>query len=179
MLLHLHRQSVLALALTACALLPLPIVESCGGSGGSPASTTGTGGAGGTTSSSFFVTGAGGSTPDACSGPDAGESDGGTGCDGIEGGVTYEQAGAILAGCTGEICHGPWTHDTVVGVPATQCCDGRFLVQPGNAAASYLIDKASGHDMCQGARMPFDLPPLPDAETLTLVQWICEGAPGP
>jgi hypothetical protein len=180
MLPPLHRRSVVALALAACTILPLPLIESCGSGG--PASTTGavgTGGAGGTSSGLFITAGAGGSVPDACSGPDATDvGDGSTGCEGIEGGVTYQQAGAVLAGCTGEICHGAWTHDTVVGVPATQCCDGRFLVQPGNAAQSYLLDKVEGHDICQGVRMPFDLPPLTNTDTLTLVQWICEGAPG-
>jgi len=178
----LNRRSVVALALAACGVLPLPMVESCTGSGGSPASgsggAAGTGGTGGG-GSGLMVDAGGGLFPDACSGPDASNvGDGSTGCEGVEGGVTYQQAGAILSGCTGEICHGPPTHDSIVGVPAYECCDGRAIVQPGNAAQSYLLDKIEGHDMCQGVPMPFEQPPLSDADTLTLLRWICEGAPG-
>jgi hypothetical protein len=179
----LYRRSVLALGFAACCGLPLQIAASCSGGGGSPATTLGaggTGGAGGGTSGTFSFDAGGGLLPDGCSGPDASDGgDGSTGCEGLEGGVTYAQVKPIFANCSGEICHGSWTHDNAVGVVATECCDGRFLVQPGNAAQSYILDKIGNHDTCQGTQMP---PPplsqLSDADVLTLRRWICEGAPG-
>ncbi len=92
--------------------------------------------------------------------------------------MTYAQVTSILSNCTGEICHGVPTRDAMVDLPAYECCDGRFLVQPGNAAQSYLLDKVGGHDICEGAQMPFQGTPLSAADMLTLTAWVCEGAPG-
>ncbi len=119
-------------------------------------------------------------SPDGCGGPpasDGGDADGATGCEGIEAGVTYKEVGAVFAGCQGEACHGSPTHDATVDVAAYECCDGRLLVDPGNAAQSYLLDKVEGHDLCQGSQMPWMQPPLSAADQLTIRQWICEGAP--
>jgi hypothetical protein len=152
--------------------------SSAGGAGMGGALGTGTGG-GSTGPGLFGDSGLGGASADGCGGPaaDAGDGDGSTGCEGIEGGVTYKEVGTVLAGCQGETCHGAPTHDMVVGVAAYECCDGRLLVDPGNAAQSYLLDKVEGHDLCQGDRMPWMLPPLSDADLLTIRRWICEGAP--
>jgi hypothetical protein len=153
--------------------------------GGCQGGSTGAGGAqttgsGGSTGLGFFD--AGGiawSLPDGCGGPPASDAavDGPTGCEGIEAGVTYEEVGMILAGCQGEGCHASPTAAELVGVVAEECCDGRFLVSPGNAAQSYLLDKVEGQSLCYPGRMPLNQTPLSDAQILTLRRWICEGAP--
>jgi hypothetical protein len=108
-------------------------------------------------------------------GPSA--SDGGTGCEGIEGGVTVQAAEAVLSGCTGAGCHAAPVLASLVGAPVGDCNDGRDFVKPGNAAQSYLLDKIEGHDCCFGPRMPPNGPYLSDADALTVRRWICEGAP--
>ena len=147
-----------------------------GAAGGAPA---------GTGAGISFVSGVGGSMqscPDAGP-PDAGGEGGGdasNGCEGLEGGVSYaSDVVHIFEGCTGEACHSApsSSHVTTVGVPAYECCNQRLVIDPGNAAQSYLLDKLEGHDLCQGVRMPFGLPPLPADEILTIRRWICEGAP--
>jgi hypothetical protein len=115
-----------------------------------------------------------GGTTGGC-GPSA--NDGGTGSDGIEGGVTLKAAQAIVGGCTGEGCHQPPDLASLVGKTVTDCSDGRDYVMPGNAAQSYLLDKIEGHDCCVGGRMPPNGPYLSDADVLTIRRWICEGAP--
>jgi hypothetical protein len=162
--------------LLASIALPAVALTSCGdrqgtsaGTGGSP---SGAGGGGGL----LWSDDAG--IPDAsmsCS--DAG--DGSTGCEGIEGGATYTNDVALILGqnCNGELCHPPPVYDTLVGVVATECCDGRLVVAPGNAAQSYLLDKLEGHDLCAGGRMPLAKPPLADEDVLTVRRWICAGAP--
>ena len=84
--------------------------------------------------------------------------------------------------CVGSGCHGyngaQSAYDTLVNVPATRdlCNPGMLLVDPGNVAGSYLINKLTGEGMCPGtARMPPD--PLPDAQIQLVVEWICSGAP--
>ena len=64
----------------------------------------------------------------------------------------------------------------MVGVPAQQCGDGRDLVSSGDPAASYLMDKLLGTNMCFGSRMPKQTS-LSDAEIATISNWICIGAP--
>ena len=162
----------------------LPLAGSCqGGSGAAAGTTTATGtGAGGSTDVGLFDAGGTAWTvPDGCAGPppNDGGDDGPTGCEGIEAGVTYKEVSAILAGCQGEGCHPSPGRADLVDKVALECCDGRLLVQPGNAARSYLLDKVEGHDVCQGGRMPLNQTPLPDTDALTLRRWICDGAPGP
>ncbi len=82
---------------------------------------------------------------------------------------------------TGEICHqgawdGPNAAEFLVGIRASECCDGRELVQPGNPARSYLIEKLRGVDLCTGVQMPAG-GTLPSEDLATLEDWICEGAP--
>jgi len=171
-----------ALALVGACSLPLSLLGSCngggatGGSGG--AQTTATGGSTGV--GLFDAGGTAWLVPDGCAGPPASDAayDGPTGCEGIEAGVTYQEVGMILAGCQGENCHGSPTHDDLVDIVASECCDGRLLVDPGNAALSYLMDKVEGQNLCYATQMPLDKPPLSDADLLTIRRWICEGAPG-
>ena len=104
--------------------------------------------------------------------------DASTGCEGIEGGVDYTTQVAPIVGCTGELCHSPWTAATLVNQRAAECCDGRSLVMPGNAAESYLIDKVTGTNLCAGGQMPLFSTPLADAQVQTLsCAGFCEGAP--
>jgi hypothetical protein len=106
--------------------------------------------------------------------------DASTGCEGLEGGIDYatQVAPILLSSCGGELCHARWTAATLVNRPATECCDGRLLTAPGNAAQSYMLNKVTGQDLCAGSQMPFGGPYLPDADILTLQRWVCEGAPG-
>src|SRR5439155_13272842 len=45
----------------------------------------------------------------------------------------------VFAGCSGELCHAPWTYGTTVGITSTECCDRRKIVDPGNPEGSYLL----------------------------------------
>lgn len=172
--------------LTLGAFLPVTVIANCQGGGGAPVASTSSsaassGGSGGSTVFFFDAGALGGMPPDGgCSDAATDASlDAPTGCEGIEGGVTWEEVGAILSGCQGEVCHSAPTYASTVDQPASECCNDRLLVDPGNAANSYLFDKVEGQDLCFGARMPFGEPPLPDVEILTIRRWICEGAPGP
>lgn len=88
----------------------------------------------------------------------------------------------IFTRCGGEVCHSnTWgsgdPYPYIVRVPATECCDGRLRIAPGDPAASYVIQKLTGQHLCRGSRMPLDQVPLSDAEIQTLSDWICLGAP--
>jgi hypothetical protein len=165
-----------SLLLLGCGTLASAILASCqgggtGGNGGAATQSTTTGmGAGGSTGA--LIVGSGGAM--VC-GPSA--NDGGTGCEGLEGGVTLAAAQAILGGCTGEGCHLVPDLKSLVGHPVADCTDGRDYIQAGNAAKSYILDKIEGHDCCVGGRMPPNGNYLSDADTLTIRRWICEGAP--
>ena len=93
--------------------------------------------------------------------------------------MTFTQVhAAVFHACFGEICHPPFdTQESLVGVIATECCDGRFLAAPGNAARSYVVDKIEGHDLCLNTRMPLGGPYLSESDTLLVRRWICTGAP--
>lgn len=85
------------------------------------------------------------------------------------------------ANCSGEVCHnGTWgggrAYESLVGVRASECCDGRKLVLPGNPNLSYVVQKLKGIDLCAGGRMPFNRQ-IADGDVATLTDWICEGAP--
>jgi hypothetical protein len=82
--------------------------------------------------------------------------------------------------CTGEICHegtwgGPSAIEYLVGVPATECCDGRKRVAPGAPSQSYVVQKLRGVDLCAGRPMPLS-GTITASEIQTLEDWICEGA---
>jgi hypothetical protein len=174
---HVQRRSIVVLpALAFCVSLPLPLIASCQSSMSGNTTSSGGGGSGGSTFA--FASGTtGGTAPDGGCSDAAIDTGSPTGCEGIEGGVPYSAVSAIFTGCQGEDCHGAPTAQSTVDVAAYECCDGRLLVDPGNAVNSYLFDKIEGQDLCYGARMPFAEPPLSDADMLTIREWICEGAP--
>jgi hypothetical protein len=110
-----------------------------------------------------------GGPPDAT--PEAGACDASTA-------VSFDtQIRPLLSTCGGEFCHAVWTYDSLVGKIATECCDGRMLVAPGDPDHSYLLDKLRGHGMCRGSRMPAGGVPLAPDQIQTISDWICEGAP--
>ncbi len=92
------------------------------------------------------------------------------------------------ANCTGNGCHsGQFPKEDLdlspgksrallVGIAAAQCNDGRLRVKPGNPETSYLVDKVTAIDMCNGSPMPKN-GMLTATELVTLTNWICEGAP--
>ncbi len=82
----------------------------------------------------------------------------------------------ILAQCSGEVCHAPWSFDTTVDKPSTACCDRRWLVAPGQPSASHLIQAVLGVAACV-PQMPLDEGSLAQADLDTLIAWVCEGAP--
>ncbi|MBL9023044.1 MAG: hypothetical protein JNL21_12650 [Myxococcales bacterium] len=82
----------------------------------------------------------------------------------------------LLAGCAGELCHGPIAAKDLVGVPSSECGD-QLLVEVGHPESSYLVSKLRGQRMCCGERMPPNAPPLSDSATAAIVAWICQGAP--
>lgn len=81
----------------------------------------------------------------------------------------------VLGMCTGEICHAPWRYDTMVGRHSTACCDGRWLVAPGQPSASHIIQAVRGAGACV-PQMPLDEGTLADADIAKLVAWVCQGA---
>ena len=99
-----------------------------------------------------------------------------TGCTGMEPVVSFaKDVGPIFAGCSGEICHIGWKWQTTVNQPSKECCDGRKIVTPFDANASYLVDKIEDHDLCAGSPMPLN-GTISSAKVATIVAWICEGA---
>lgn len=99
------------------------------------------------------------------------------------------QAATFTPSCTGSGCHSKvgqrspaegvdlstaaLSHQTLVGKASS--CGGKALVAPGDIAASYLMNKLTGLDMCSGSRMPKGAG-LPDAEIDGVRNWICNGA---
>lgn len=93
----------------------------------------------------------------------------------------------LTASCAGAGCHkgvnpqagldlsAGKSYASMVDVEASQCKDGRKRVLPGDPAASYLVDKMMGVDLCFGTGMP-KLGSLPTAELETVANWICAGA---
>ena len=65
----------------------------------------------------------------------------------------------------------------LVNVAASQCKDGRKRVVPGSPSTSYLVQKLTGVNLCSGTQMPKAGQGLPAAQTQTIVNWICGGAP--
>lgn len=187
----LRARSRLAPACAAPFLVIAIVIASCGGGGGGTGGSTATSAgrsvasaASGTGGGGFFVdAGADDGMADGCTPVDAGSvADASTGCEGLAPGVHFgADLGPILTqSCNGDSCHVVPTYGSLVGdggIRAFECCDGRLLVAPGNAARSYLMDKITGHHLCSGGRMPLAQPPLSDADMLTIRRWICEGAP--
>jgi hypothetical protein len=189
------RSVAAAVVLAAAACVPIVGVGSCGGGGaagmtGTTTASTAAGGAttttsaGGANTTSTFVipsSGGGGSTM-TCGGPDAAPDvgpDAPTGCEGVDGGgVTFADVAPIFGGACNIECHTPWEPQSLVNIPAYECCDGLPLVTPGNPNESYLMDKLEGHALCQGHRMPLSGPPYLTDDQIAIVRaWICAGAP--
>jgi CHRD domain/Bacterial Ig domain len=63
----------------------------------------------------------------------------------------------------------------IVNVPSIEV-SGLDRVKPGDPTNSYVVQKLEG-TAAVGARMPFGLPPLPQAEIDQLKAWIAAGAP--
>lgn len=67
------------------------------------------------------------------------------------------------------------SYGALVGVPSSEV-PGLLRVEPGEPGNSYLVQKLEGR-AAVGARMPLDLPALPDATIEVIRQWITAGAP--
>jgi hypothetical protein len=113
--------------------------------------------------------------------------DGSCGCDPT--GASFAEVSAVLtANCAGAGCHSGvrpreglslQAGDIVselVGVTASQCRDGRKLVEPGAPEASYLMHKLLGQSLCSGSQMPKAGQSLSAAEVAAIGAWICAGA---
>lgn len=64
----------------------------------------------------------------------------------------------------------------LVGVPASQNCNGQMRVAAGSAVDSYVVNKLTNTDICP---MTKKMPPsstLPDASKQKIIDWICQGA---
>lgn len=136
------------------------------------------------------------SDPDHCGGCDVRCGPGQTCMDGSctcgDASASFDDVVAILAPqCASAGCHSgarpreglslesDAAYDALVGVAATQCNDGRALVEPGKPQASYLLDKLLGTNLCAGSQMPKAGQTLPTAEVEMISNWICSGAPAP
>jgi hypothetical protein len=94
----------------------------------------------------------------------------------------------LAANCTSGMCHvngsgalglelgAGRAYDTLVGVPSPQCQNERRRVVPGDAGASYLLDKLAGARLCSGKQMPGP-GGLPEEQARRIVDWVCAGAP--
>jgi len=87
----------------------------------------------------------------------------------------------LINHCSGDACHNilgqplTWPRTMLVNAPSN-CNDHRVLVKPGDPAASYLIQKLSGVNMCGGVRMPMRGTYFSDANMRKIEDWICQGA---
>jgi len=103
-------------------------------------------------------------------------------CTGRRPSLSADVVPAAFQRCAGTGCHGygggQAAYDMLVNVPATRdTCGVGLLVDPGNVAGSYLINKLTGEGMCPNTtRMP-EGDRLADAQIQTVVDWICSGAP--
>jgi hypothetical protein len=80
----------------------------------------------------------------------------------------------ISASCAGEVCHLPWTYDSLVGVHSAACCDKRFLVDPYLPSESALIQALLGTNPCVGQMPPGN--PLLKTDIDPVIAWVCQGA---
>jgi hypothetical protein len=67
-------------------------------------------------------------------------------------------------------------HGALVGVTASECTDGRLLVEPRRADRSYLVNKITGNGICSGGRMPVSGGALSASQIALIESWICQGA---
>ncbi|HTM44740.1 MAG TPA: hypothetical protein VL137_07275 [Polyangiaceae bacterium] len=88
--------------------------------------------------------------------------------------VSYRRDVApVLRGCTGELCHVPWSYPAIVDVTASECCDGRKIIAPGDPGHSYLLQKIRGVDLCGNSSKMAN---ISAATARTIEDWICQGA---
>jgi hypothetical protein len=80
----------------------------------------------------------------------------------------------VFQGCSGELCHAPWSYPTTVNVVAAECCDRRKIIEPGNPGGSYLLQKIRGIDLCGNSGKMGDVSPK---AAQNIQDWICSGAP--
>jgi hypothetical protein len=80
----------------------------------------------------------------------------------------------VLAGCSGELCHAPWSYATTVNVVSHECCDNRKLIEPGSPERSYLLQKIRGIHLCGNSN---PMGNVPSNTTNDISDWICLGAP--
>jgi hypothetical protein len=150
------------------------------GAGGSatPSSTTATTATGGTTSST---------TPSSSSSSGAGGGDitpSGYTCSGKQPKLSTGAYPIISANCASLACHGAdgavstpqRAYHYFVNVPSQECPE-RLLVKPSDPEHSYMINKITGTNLCEG------YPPMPKGGELmastdvqTIYDWICSGA---
>jgi hypothetical protein len=154
---------ILGVACASSSEAPTPQATVSKGAGGSPG-TAGTG----TNTIPLGVAGGCVVTPDG-SGMDAGAD---PVCAGMTTPVSFQRDVAQLVGCSGEVCHQPWSYATLSGHASTTCCDHRPLVLPGWPSESHLYQAITGVDSCVGR-----MGALSDAQVATVAAWICEGAP--
>ncbi len=164
----------------------------------SPAVSDGGADGGGGTDGAVVSEGDGGATvqdagpaTDSGSGDDTGttgDSGAPTGCEGIT--ATPTLSGAVqpifTASCATSGCHrgsAPratlnlatgMAHGQLVNVGVASCF-GRTRVVPGRPKDSYLVNKLTNVDLCNGNRMPPAVA-LPAAQIDTIRAWICAGA---
>ncbi len=115
-------------------------------------------------------------------------SEGSCTCAGASVSFAADVAPILDANCTAAGCHSgrlpqeglelaaSVSYRELVGQPSSQCSDGRERVVPGDPAASYLISKLTGVDMCYGTLMPKRGQNLSAEDLATISAWICAGA---
>ncbi len=72
----------------------------------------------------------------------------------------------------------PEIYNSLVGVLAEECTDGRLFVKGKDPEHSYVINKITAKNLCgSGVAMPNGGTPLSSADIQTIYDWICSGAP--
>ena len=144
-----------------------------GACGGSPSSQLVKQDAGGIVIGSFFTDGSSCITSSSSSVLDASGTD--PMCDPNATQVSYARDVApVLAGCQGDVCHAPWTRDTLVNRRSQACCDMRLLVDPNHPSSSLLTQSLTGINSC--------IPMMPLGGQLNtptvqaIINWVCQGA---
>jgi hypothetical protein len=67
------------------------------------------------------------------------------------------------------------SYAALVNVPASSC-SSRLLVKPSAVSESYLVNKLTGQNLCNGSQMPKTGTSLPSSEISAINGWICQGA---
>jgi hypothetical protein len=158
-------------------------MTSSGGAGGeATTTTTGTGGVATTSSTTTATT----TTTTTSSGGGAGGGDfvaSGYTCSGKQPTLTADVIPIAKANCAVAVaCHqvdatasGFWHY--YVNVPSEECTVPRPDISPGDPEHSYLINKITGKNLCNGyGSMPKDSQLMEGSEIQTIYDWVCAGA---